>query len=286
MSSSQIYEQHYRRLDTSIPLRGQRWVPIAREGLKSLFALRAFFGLIIIAWIPILVRLAQVYFITRFPEARRVVPIDDKFFLDSMTFDIPPLLLMSAFAGAGLVANDMRTGGLLLYLSRPLTLVDYILGKFMIVFAALSTVTLVPGLVLFFGARSLAPEILGDTAHLLLIPKIVGFGLVLVLPAAGLVLAMSALARSARFAGLGFFFVVMGSSLAQVIAWGATRSRYSGLISIQACMRRVGEAIFDVKPTRMIANLPAEYALAALTVLFLWCLFVLKTRIRAVEIVK
>jgi hypothetical protein len=285
MSTSQIYEQHYRRLDTSIPLRGQRWVPIAREGIKSLVALRAFFGLIIIAWIPILVRLAQVYFTTRF-QASRVSPIDDKFFLDSMSFDIPPMLLMTAFAGSGLVANDMRTGGLLLYLSRPLTLVDYILGKFAIVFTALSTVTLVPGLVLFFGARSLAPEILGDAAHLLLIPKIVGFGLTLVLPVAGLILAMSALARSARFAGLGFFFVVMGSSLAQIIAWGSTRSEYSGLISIQACMRRVGEAIFDVKPTRMIANLPAEYALAALAALFLWCLFVLKTRIRAVEIVK
>ena len=34
MSSSQIYEQHYRRLDASIPLRAQRWIPIAREGLK------------------------------------------------------------------------------------------------------------------------------------------------------------------------------------------------------------------------------------------------------------
>jgi len=286
MSSSQIYEQHYRRLDTSIPLRGQRWVPIAREGLKSLLALRAYLGLVIIAWIPILVRLAQVYFTTRIPDVRRLAPIDDKFFLDSMAFDIPPMLLMAAFAGAGLVANDMRTGGLLLYLSRPLTLVDYILGKFAIVFTALSTVTLVPGLALFLGARSLAPDVLGDAAHLLLIPKIVGFGLVLVLPASALVLAMSALARSARFAGLGFFFVIMGSSLAQVIAWGSTRSAYSGLISIQACMRRVGEAIFDVKPTRMIASLPAEYALAALIALFLWCLFVLKTRIRAVEIVK
>jgi hypothetical protein len=180
----------------------------------------------------------------------------------------------------------MRTGGLLLYLSRPLTLVDYILGKFMIVFAALSTVTLIPGLVLFFGARSLAPEILGDAAHLILVPKIVGFALVLVLPVSGLVLAMSALARSSRFAGLGFFFVVMGSSLAQVIAWGSTRSPYSGIISIQAFMRRVGEAIFDVKPTRMVANLPWEYALAALIALFVWCLFILKTRIRAVEIVK
>ena len=199
---------------------------------------------------------------------------------------MPWILLMSAFAGAGLIANDMRTGGLLLYLSRPLTLGDYILGKVTILFASLSMVTLVPGLVLFFGARSLAPDVLGDASHLLLVPKIMAFALVLVLPTTGLVLVMSALARNARFAGLGFFFVFVGSTVAQAIAWRATRNPYSGLISIQASMRRVGEAIFAVKPSRMTAELPPEWAFVVLAALFLSCLFILKTRVRAVEIVK
>lgn len=286
MSSTQIYEQHYRRLDASIPLRNRRWIPIAREGLKALFALRAYLGLIAIAWVPVLIRLVQVYFTTRFPEARRIVPVDDKLFCDFLGQQIPWMLLMSALAGAGLIANDMRTGGLLLYLSRPLTLTDYIFGKVTILFASLSMVTLVPGLVLFLGARSLAPDVLGDASHLLLIPKIIAFSLVLVLPTTGLVLVMSALARNARFAGLGFFFVFVGSTVAQAIAWRATRSSYAGLVSIQATMRRVGEAIFAVKPTRMTADLPPEWALVVLTALFLSCLFILKTRVRAVEIVK
>ncbi len=120
----------------------------------------------------------------------------------------------------------------------------------------------------------------------MLVPKIVAFALVLVLPTTGLVLAMSALARNARFAGLGFFFVFVGSTVAQAIAWRATRSSYAGLISIQASMRRVGEAIFGLKPSRMTADLPPEWAFAALAVLFLSCLVILKTRVRAVEIVK
>ena len=110
--------------------------------------------------------------------------------------------------------------------------------------------------------------------------------LVLILPTTGLVLVMSALARSARFAGLGFFFVFVGSTVAQAIAWRATRNSFTGLISIQASMRRVGEAIFGVKPSRITADLPPEYAFGALALLFLTCLFVLKTRVRAVEIVK
>jgi ABC-2 type transport system permease protein len=286
MSSTQIYEQHYRRLDASIPLRAQRWIPIAREGLRALFSRRAYLALISIAWLPVFVRLVQVYFTTRFPEARRVVPVDDKLFFDFMSQQLPWMLLMSAYAGAGLIANDMRTGGLLLYLSRPLTLADYILGKVMILFVSLSMVTLVPGLVLFFGARSLAPDVLGELAHLLLAPKILAMALVLVLPTTALVLVLSALARSARFAGLAFFFVFVGSTVAQAIAWRATRSPYAGLISIQATMRRVGEAIFGLKPARMTADLPPEWAFAVLAVLLLGCLFVLRTRVRAVEIVK
>lgn len=286
MSSTQIYEQHYRRLDASIPLRAQRWIPIAREGLKALFARRAFLGLIAIAWLPVFVRLVQVYFTTRFPEARRIVPVDDKLFFDFLGQQMPWLLLLSAYAGAGLIANDMRTGGLLLYLSRPLTLVDYIFGKVMILFVSLSMVTLVPGLVLFLGARSLAPDVLGAAIHLLLIPKIVAFALLLILPPTGLVLVMSALARNARFAGLGFFFVFVGSTVAHAIAWRATRNAHAGLISIQATMRRVGEAIFGVKPTRMTADLGPEWALAVLLLLVVGCFIILKTRVRAVEIVK
>jgi hypothetical protein len=147
-------------------------------------------------------------------------------------------------------------------------------------------VTLVPGLVLFFGARSLAPDVLGDAAHLLLVPKIIAFALVMVLPTTFLVLVMSALARNPRFAGLGFFFIFVGSTVAQGIAWRATRSSYAGLASIQAAMRRVGEAVFAVKPTRMTADLPAEYAFVVLALLSMVCLFILKTRVRAVEIVK
>ena len=86
-------------------------------------------------------------------------------------------------------------------------------------------------------------------------------------------------------AGLGFFFVFVGSTVAHGIAWQATRSSYAGLISIQADLRRVGEAIFALKPSRMTAQLPPELAFAVLAVAVVVSLFILKTRVRAVEIV-
>lgn len=286
MSSTQIYEQHYRRLDASIPLRTQRWIPIAREGLKALFARRAYLALMALAWLPVLVRLVQVYFATRFPEARRIVPIDARLFSDFLGQQIPMMLLMAALGGAGLIANDMRTGGLLLYLSRPLTLRDYITGKLTILVVTLSMVTLIPGLALFFSARSLAPDVLGDVGSLLLVPKIILQSLVMVLPTAALILAMSALARSTRLAGLGFFFVFLGAEVTRGIVSRATRSPYATLISIQQCMRRISEAVFDLKPTRVLPGLPPELAAAVLLALFVACILVLRTRVRAVEIVR
>ena len=286
MSSTQIYEQHYRRLDASVPLRSHRWIPIAREGLKALFSYRAFLGLIAIGWLQMFGRLVQIYVLTRFPDARRVFPIDDKLFFDYLSFQMPWMFLMAAYSGSGLIANDMRTGGLLLYLSRPLILKDYIVGKLSIVFVALSMVTLVPGLILFFGARSLAPDALGDAAHWLLVPKVIAASLVLVLPTIGVILAMSALAKNPRFAGLGFFFIFIGGTVAQAVARRAFRSSYAGLLSLQTTMLRVGQWIFDVKPTRLTSGIEPEYAFLLLAGVFIACLLVLKSRIRAVEIVK
>ena len=54
---------------------------------------------------------------------------------------------------------------------------------------------------------------------------------------------------------------------------------------MQLPLRRVGEWIFEVKPARMTADLPPEWAFAVLLVLSLGCFLILKTRMRAVEIV-
>ena len=45
-------------------------------------------------------------------------------------------------AGAGLIANDLRTGAILVYLSRPLTRRDYVLGKLGVLMALNLSVTL------------------------------------------------------------------------------------------------------------------------------------------------
>ena len=76
--------------------------------------------------------MGQIYIVTRFPEAGRVLPIDGRLFGDFLNEQIGFTILLSIFGASGLIANDLRTGAILVYLSRPLTQRDYIAGKLLV----------------------------------------------------------------------------------------------------------------------------------------------------------
>ena len=121
-----IYDQGYRRYEARSPLHQVRFWPITREALRLILAKRAFLGLLAVSFLPFVVRVIQIYVVTRFPEAGRVLPIDGRLFGDFLNQQIGFTLLLSIFGASGLIANDLRTGAILVYLSRPLTQRDYI----------------------------------------------------------------------------------------------------------------------------------------------------------------
>src|SRR6266851_4353431 len=136
-----IYEQTYRRYEARAPLRTLRFWPITREALRLFLA-----------------RVIQIYVVTRLPEAGRVLPIDGRMFGQFLGIQTLFTLLLSIFGGAGLIANDLRTGAILVYLSRPLTRRDYVLGKLGVLMALNLSVTLVPDLLLYAIGIALAPD--------------------------------------------------------------------------------------------------------------------------------
>ena len=56
---------------------------------------------------------------------------------------------MALFVGPALVAPDLRNNGLPLYLSRPFSRTEYVLGKMAVLVVLMSLVTWIPGLLLF-----------------------------------------------------------------------------------------------------------------------------------------
>ncbi len=144
-----IYDQGYRHYLARSPLHQARFWPITREALRLVLMKRAFLGLIAASFLPFIVRVVQIYIVTRFPEAGRILPVDGRLFGEFLNGQIWFVLLLSVFGASGLVANDLRTGAILVYLSRPLTQRDYIVGKLGVPLALNLAVTLVPGLLLY-----------------------------------------------------------------------------------------------------------------------------------------
>jgi hypothetical protein len=191
-------------------------------------------------------------------------------------------LLVSIFGAAGLIANDLRTGAILVYLARPLTRRDYILGKLGVPLALNLAITLVPGLLLYAVAVALVPEHFLRWDLVWIAPAVVVQSLVISVALSVLVLAVSSLCRSARVAGLGFFGLLFGLEMARLLLQYGLGRREAMLLSLQADMQALGAALFGLGGERVF---PWVAPAAVLVLVALGCLAVLRARVRAVEIV-
>ena len=98
--------------------------------------------------------------------------------------------LLALFVGPGLISRDLTNNGLPLYLSRPISRAEYVIGKISVLYILLSGITWVPGLLLFGLQASLADGWVGQ--HLR-----IPFALILGSSMWILILALFALALSA-----------------------------------------------------------------------------------------
>jgi len=97
-----IYDQGYRRYEARGPLRQVRFWPITREALRMILSKRAFLGLLAVSFLPFVVRVIQVYIVTRFPEAGRVLPVDGRLFGEFLNMQIGFTILLCIFGASGL----------------------------------------------------------------------------------------------------------------------------------------------------------------------------------------
>jgi ABC-type transport system involved in multi-copper enzyme maturation permease subunit len=278
-----IYDQGYRRYEARSPLHQIRFWPITREALRLILAKRAFLGLIAVSFVPFVVRVIQIYVVTRFPEAGRVLPIDGRLFGDFLNQQIGFTILLSIFGASGLVANDLRTGAILVYLSRPLTQRDYIAGKLLVPLSLNLAVTLVPGLLLYLVGLALAPEQYVKWDLVWIAPAVVLHALAVSLVVSLVVLAISSLSRSARVAGLGFVGLVFGLEMVRLILQNGFNRREAVLLSLQADLQAIGVALFGVVDRQL--DIFWGWPFLVLVAVALGCLAILRSRVRAVEIV-
>jgi ABC-2 type transport system permease protein len=278
---SPIHDQGYRRYGGRRAPHGRRWWVIARAGILERLRERRFLALLLFAWAPFVFRAVQIYISANFAQAGFLAPTAETFreFLDQQSLFV---FFVTIYVGAGLIANDRRANALQIYLSKPLTRVEYISGKLVTLLVFLAGVTLLPAIMLLLLQMMFAGSVAFLRENLFLFPAITLFSVIQMLLSAFAMLALSSLSKSRRFvammyAGIIFFTAAMYQALA-----GITGSRAWAWISPEDTLDIIADAIFrSPEPP----PLPVPVAILAVIVIIAAAVWILERRVRGVEVV-
>ncbi len=275
-----IHDQGYRRYRGRRLAAGGVWWVIARAQMAASLRQRRFWWLLLAAWLPFLVRAVQIYLSANFQQASFLAATAQTYrdFLGQQSLFV--FLVTIALAGA--IADDRRANALVLYLSKPLSRVEYVTGKLVALLVFLLGVTLAPALLLVLLQVIFSGTIAFVAANLFLLPAIVLFSVIEALVASLAILALSSLSKNRRFVSILYAGTVFFSGAMVRALRAMTGSSTWAVVSPADVLGVVGDAVFRSPRPPVV---PVPLAAAAVVVLVGVALAVLERRIRAVEVV-
>jgi ABC-2 type transport system permease protein len=305
-----VYKRTYRRYDGQLTAQWSRFLVLTRYSLSTLFDSRPFAVLVVLSAIPLLGYGILIY-LSHSPMARNllhlggpVISIDARFFLQVLMKQCSLAFLITAWAGPGLVAPDLANQALPLYLSRPFSRAEYVLGKMSVLFLLLSAITWLPTLLLFGVEGSLA-DAGWFKENYWLMGSISIAGILWIVVISLLALAISAWVRWRVVATVSLFGIFFVSSAFAEMINGILLTSQGHLLNLSRLifgviwprLFRVAADATEVGPHRrhhmppgMVPLPPHPVALwqavmVVLIVVFL-CLLLLNRRLRAREVVR
>lgn len=208
--------------------------------------------------------------------------IDGKFFNVYCIVQGSLAFLLTTLVGPTLVAPDLANGAMSLYLSRPFSRTQYVIGKMTILLVLLSLITWVPGILLYLIQSGCEGWAWARTNVWLVGSIVLGLGIWIVVLSL-IALALSAWVKWKIAAGamiLGVFFAGAGFGAA---INNVTRTHYGAFIDLTQVVHTVWSDLFR---SNARADLTVNEAWMVLGVTCVLCLWLLAKRVRAFEVVK
>ena len=276
-----IHDQSYRRYGGGKATPGQAWTVIAKAGILNMIRKRAFMGLLILAWAPVVVRAVQIYVTANYPQVAMFAPTAETFrqFLEQQDILV---YIVTVYVGAGLIANDRRANALQIYLSKPLSRTEYIFGKAAILFSFLLFVTLVPALLLLVLQVLFAGSFAFLQKNLFLFPAITVATLLEAVLLTFTMLALSSLSKSSRYVGILYTGIIFFTGAIFLVMYAITGSSGVSWLSVSENLSQVIDVIFRQTPRYDTPWIVSFMVLLGLIVL---SVSVLERRVRGVEVV-
>jgi len=276
----QIHDQGYRRYRGHRSAHGRGWTVIARQHILPMLRRRGFVVLLVAAWGGFVVYAVRFYLSANFDQLQVLRPTAQTF-RDYLSLQSVFVFFVS-IALAGLISEDRRAHALQIYLSKPLTRVEYVAGKLAAILGFLLFITFVPALLLVLLQVLFAGSIAFLRDNLFLLPAITLYSITQSLVASFSLLALSSLSTSRRFvsimyAGTIFFTAAMYQALRNI-----TGSTSWAWLSPTDTLGVIADAVFRVKTTPAISPLAAT---VTILVIITAAVLVLERRVRGVEVV-
>ena len=231
------------------------WV-VAQSGIALVWRRRWLRMMIILCWLPIIVPTAGIFafeFASTSPGARATIsnmlrgPFQRGDLAYAMLqdhagarhevwstlilafFRIPQLFSMVLLLGIiapMLISYDLRSKAYLMYFSRPLSPIEYIVGKSAVIWFFLTMIATVPAMLLYVVAILLSPDlsVIFDTWDVPI--RILAASMVLLVPTTALALCYSSLTSENRYATFAWFATwVMGFVAYQILTFAPAAGR-------------------------------------------------------------
>jgi ABC-2 type transport system permease protein len=239
--------------------------------------------LLLMSWVPFLLRSGQIFFTTTYgsmlPSALAANAQTFREFLEQQDIFV---FFITIFVGAGLIANDRRANALQIYLSKPLTRAEYIAGKAGTLLVFLVGVTWLPAILLLAVQTMLAGNFTFVRANAFLLPAITVYAALQVVLATFTMLALSSLSKSARFVAIMYAGVIFFTDAVFGMLKFLVRASGASMVSPTQSLAQIGDVIFRVPPRH---DTPVVLSLVVVLGLIALSLLVLERRIRGVEVV-
>jgi|SRR5579863_1494593 len=282
-----VHKRSYRGYSGELTAAWSRFLIVTRYAFKNVFRsklLTAFFAICFFYPVgcAVAIYLNNNLRVLSMLNIRAVLDVNGEFFFVFMNVQLGMAFVLTAFVGPGLISPDLANNALPLYLCRPFSRGEYVVGKMAVLITLLSVVTWVPGLALFVIQGSLA-GLAWARDNLWIAAAIFLGSLIQIMVLCLLSLALSAwikrkLAAGAALLGVFFFGAGLGQAINAVMS-----TKMGNLLNIGELLSSVQVNLFRVSS---VTRVPSDFAWLTLLALCAVCLLLIERKVRAYEVVK
>jgi ABC-2 type transport system permease protein len=291
-----VHEHTYKPYAGPLTPEWSRFLIIPRHAYRDVFRSKLFTGFFALCFVCPLVMAILIYLhhnLTAMAifqiDLRNVVPINGSFFqsfVGIQTFFLAfPLTVL---IGPPLISRDLANNALPLYLCRPFSRAEYVIGKMSVLLILISAITWVPGELLFLFQSYL--EGAGWFARNLWIAGAIFIGSwtwILLLALVSVTISAWVKWRLAASGALFGLFII--SNVIGFMVNGVLQTRWGSIFNLSMIMTTIEDSLFRAPNSMNLPNwmvLPAPAAWIMFALFLTMCLFLLTRKVRAYEVVR